>query len=221
MKDAPEGRHVLIGTFSLNGHPIVILFDSSVTHDFISKAYTQTHKLAVKSIDTPYMIRTPGGNVFTKQLAVSTPLNLMGKIYKTHLIVLDGQGIDVILWMSWMRDHKALLETAAHTVQLDSPVHGIIVVHHSTHPVTTSSLHHLTAPSLEDITVAHEYPDVFPDDLPDMPSDRDVEFTIELQPGTSPISRRPYKMAPKELSELKVQLKKLLDMWYIYPSSSP
>jgi hypothetical protein len=72
MKDVPEGRHVLMGRFSLNGHHIIILFDSSVTHDFISKAYTQTHKLAVKSINTPYMIRTPGGNVFTKQLAVST-----------------------------------------------------------------------------------------------------------------------------------------------------
>jgi hypothetical protein len=46
------------------------------------------------------MIHTPGGIVFTKQLTVSTPLNLAGKIYKTHLIVLEGQGIDVILGMS-------------------------------------------------------------------------------------------------------------------------
>jgi hypothetical protein len=85
---------------SLNGHPIIILFDSGATHDFISNAYTQKHKLAVKSISTPYMIHTPSRNVFTKQLAVSTPLNLAGKIYKTHLIVLEGQGIDVILGMS-------------------------------------------------------------------------------------------------------------------------
>jgi hypothetical protein len=62
---------------------------------------------------------------------------------------------------------------------------------------------------------------VFPEDLPGMPSDRDVEFTIELQPSTSPISRRPYKMTPKELAELKVQLKKLLDKDYIHLSSSP
>jgi hypothetical protein len=90
MKGVPEGGHVLVGTFSLNGHLIIILFDSGATHEFISKAYTQKHKMAVKSLSTPYMIRTPGGNVFTKQLAVSTPLNLAGKIYKTHLIVLDG-----------------------------------------------------------------------------------------------------------------------------------
>jgi hypothetical protein len=189
MKDALEGGHVLTGTFSLNGHPIIILFDSGATHNFISKAYTQTHKMAVKSINTPYMIRTPGGNVFTKQLAMSTPLNLVEKIYRTHLIVLDGQGINVILGMSWMGDHKALLDTAAHTMQLDSPVHGIIVLQLSTHPVTSLSLHHVTAPSLEDIPVAREYPNVFLDDLPGMPPDRDVEFTIELQPGIAPISR--------------------------------
>jgi hypothetical protein len=90
MEDVSEGGHVLVGIFSLKGHPIFILFDSRAIHDFISKAYTQKHKLAVKSIGTPYMIHISGGNVFTKQLAVSTPLNLAGKIYKTHLIILDG-----------------------------------------------------------------------------------------------------------------------------------
>jgi hypothetical protein len=54
-----------------------------------------------------------------------------------------------------------------------------------------------------------------------MPPDRDVEFIIELQPGTAPISRQPYKMTPKELAELKVQLNGLLDKGYICPSSSP
>jgi hypothetical protein len=73
---------------------------------------------------------------------------------------------------------------------------------------------------LEDICVGCEFPDVFPKDLPSMPPDRDVEFTIELQPSTASISRRPYKMTPKELAELKVQLKELLDKKYIHPSSS-
>jgi hypothetical protein len=66
-----------------------------------------------------------------------------------------------------------------------------------------------------------EYLDVFPDELPGMPPDRDVEFVIELQPGTAPISKRPYRMPPKELAELKNQLQVLLDKGYIRPSSSP
>jgi hypothetical protein len=54
-----------------------------------------------------------------------------------------------------------------------------------------------------------------------MPPDRDIEFTIELQPGTAPISKRPYRMPPNELAELKIQLQDLLDKGYIRPSASP
>jgi len=74
---------------------------------------------------------------------------------------------------------------------------------------------------LVDIPVVCEYPDVFSDDLPGMPLDRNVEFAIELQPGTAPISRRPYRMTPNELTKLKKQLQELLDKGYIRPSTSP
>jgi hypothetical protein len=69
--------------------------------------------------------------------------------------------------------------------------------------------------------VVCEYPDVFPDELPGMPPDRDIEFAIELQPGTAPISKRPYRMPPAELAELKKQLQELLDKGFIRPSTSP
>jgi hypothetical protein len=87
--------------------------------------------------------------------------------------------------------------------------------------VPAASAHHTITQNLKDILVACEFPDVFPEDLPGMPPDRDVEFTIELQLGTTPISRRSYKMTPKELAELKIQLKELLDKEYIRSSSSP
>jgi hypothetical protein len=69
--------------------------------------------------------------------------------------------------------------------------------------------------------VAYEFSDVFPEDLPGMPPDRDVEFIIELQSDMTPILRWPYKMTPKELAELKVQLNELLNKGYIRSSSSP
>jgi len=56
-----------------------------------------------------------------------------------------------------------------------------------------------------------EFPDVFPEELPGLPPDREVEFAIQLIPGTTTISRRPYWMPPNELAELKTQLKELLD----------
>jgi len=79
----------------------------------------------------------------------------------------------------------------------------------------------MTESKLEEVPVVCEYVDVFSDDLPGMPPDRDIEFVIELQPGTAPISKRPYRMPPKELAELKIQLQELLDKGFIRPSASP
>jgi hypothetical protein len=169
----------------------------------------------------PYLISTPGGRVVTKQTVLHAPLDLAGKLYKSSLIVLHGQGLNIILGMGWMRAHKALLDTATRVVQLDSPLYGTQVLQLSVISMATPSIHHTAAQNLEDIPVACEFPDVFPDDLPGMPPDRDVEFIIELQLGTTPISRQPYKMTPKELYELKVQLTELLDKGHIRPSSSP
>jgi hypothetical protein len=83
-----------------------------------------------------------------------------------------------------------------------------------------ASLHHVVERRLEDIHVVREFPDVFPDDLPGMPPERVIEFKIELQPGTAPISKAPYKMSREELTELKLQLKDLLDKGFICSSSS-
>ena len=61
----------------------------------------------------------------------------------------------------------------------------------------------LEAKSVEEVPVVCEYPDVFPEELLGMPLDRDVEFVIDLLPGTGPISKRPYRMSVDELEKLK------------------
>jgi hypothetical protein len=90
---------------------VVILFDSGATHDFISKACIQKSQLAIQHMITPYLIKTPGAKICTNQLVKNAPLNLGGKEYKNCLIVLEGQGIDIILGIGWMKAHKALLDT--------------------------------------------------------------------------------------------------------------
>jgi hypothetical protein len=74
---------------------------------------------------------------------------------------------------------------------------------------------------LNEIGIVREYPDVFPEELPDMPPDCDIEFMIELLPGTPPISKRPYRMPENELVELKKQIVELQSKGFIGPSSSP
>jgi hypothetical protein len=75
--------------------------------------------------------------------------------------------------------------------------------------------------ALEEILVVQEYLDVFTEELLGMPLDRDIEFLIELLPGTPSISKRPYRMPINKLVELKKQLVELQAKEFISPSSSP
>ena len=74
---------------------------------------------------------------------------------------------------------------------------------------------------VDEIPVVREFPIVFPDDIAGLPPEREVEFTIDLIPGTEPISIPPYRMAPAELRELKAQLEELLSKGFIRPSIYP
>lgn len=78
-----------------------------------------------------------------------------------------------------------------------------------------------STPCIEDFSIVREFPDVFPKELPGLPPEREVEFTIDLIPGAEPISKAPYRMAPLELKELKEQLQELLELGFIRPSVSP
>jgi hypothetical protein len=88
-------------------------------------------------------------------------------------------------------------------------------------PDQGSMLNQTKAVALEDIRVVQEYRDIFPEELPGMPPDHDIEFLIELLPGTPTISKRPYRMPVNELVELKKQIAELQAKGFIRPSSSP
>ncbi|KAL5801392.1 hypothetical protein ACOSQ3_033024 [Xanthoceras sorbifolium] len=74
---------------------------------------------------------------------------------------------------------------------------------------------------IQNIPTVCDFADVFPEELPGLPPQREVEFVIDVVPGTSPVSIAPYRMAPAELKELKIQLQELLDKGFIRPSVSP
>jgi hypothetical protein len=84
-----------------------------------------------------------------------------------------------------------------------------------------STLSQMKVAALEEILVVQEYSDIFPEEFPGMPPDRDIEFLIELLPGTPPISKRPYRMLVNELVELRKQLAELQAKGFIHPSSLP
>jgi hypothetical protein len=120
-----------------------------------------------------------------------------------------------------MTQHKVVLDISERMLEINSPFVGNSILYLPPTGHKVSCVYAAITTQLEDITMVCEYTNVFPNEFPGLPPDRDVEFVIELQPGTAPISKQSYRMPPKELTELKKQLQELLDKGYIRPNSSP
>jgi hypothetical protein len=168
-----------------------------------------------------FIIHSPGGQIFTKEMAFHVPVTLAERDFPTNMIVLKGQDIDVILGMNWLAQHKAILNTDMRTIRLRYGQEEVLLFI----PIATTAkpfgrIYEAIIPEIQDIPVVYEFLDVFPEDLPGLPLERDVEFVIELKPGTAPISRRSYRMPLNELAELKTQLQDLLEKGFIRPSLS-
>ncbi|KAK1603710.1 hypothetical protein QYE76_027383 [Lolium multiflorum] len=117
----------------------------------------------------------------------------------------------------------ALIDCVNKTVSLKSPDGSRMIYQGDKHTQieVELQLNSMKEVKLEDIPVVNEFQDVFPAELPGMPPDREIEFTIDLIPGTAPIAKAPYKMGPKELKELKEQLDDLEQKGFIQESVSP
>ncbi|KAL4027100.1 hypothetical protein IC575_015560 [Cucumis melo] len=176
------------------GHYALVLFDSGSSHSFISSAFVSYARLEVEPLHHVLSVSTPSGEcMLSKEKVKSCQIELAGHVIEVTLIVLDMLDFDVILGMDWLAANHASIDCSRKERRM--------------YPCRPNQ--------------SEDYPDVFPEELPGLPPHREVEFAIELEPGTVPISRAPYRMAPAELKELKVQLQELLDKGFIRPSVSP
>jgi hypothetical protein len=152
-------------------------------------------------------------------------LKIRGVDFVANLIVLECKGIDIIPGMDWLGKHKVLIDCAK-SVKLTTP-DGKELEFIAEPVVTTKGianrvkLNQLDASQVSEVPVVNEFPNVFPEELPGMPPDRDIEFVIELKPGTAPIYKTPFRMTTPELAELKEHIRELVEKGFICPSSSP
>jgi hypothetical protein len=117
----------------------------------MSAACAKKVKLALTVAKPSYMINTPGGRVVAKQIAREALLELVGQVFPTHLVIFDGQGIDVIFGMSWMKLHKAILDIAKRLVCLHPLVYGKATLHLLVIVHLKASVHHTMAKNIEGI----------------------------------------------------------------------
>jgi hypothetical protein len=153
------------------------------------------------------MIVSPlGGDMPARQLCPKVNLKIRGVDIVTNLIVLESKGVDVILGMDWLSKHKVLIDCAKKSIKLTT-LEGN-EMEFVAEPVVTAKgvanrakVNQLEASQGSEVPLVNEFLDVFSKELLGMPPDRDIEFVIELKPGTTPINKTPYRMATPELIE--------------------
>jgi hypothetical protein len=196
----PDGDDIALGMFYINAIHATILFDSSATHSFMSARFANTNELPLKIMKTPMIVITPKGPVEASYMTNKLTLIIMGRESWATPIVLEESSIDLILGMSWSRKAKAIIHCGRGTIELTSPKGVRFDVEITVTTSTRRAAFFIDVEFVGDnIRVVRDFPDVFSEELPGMPLDREVEFVIDLLPGTAPISKWLYRMSVEEL----------------------
>jgi hypothetical protein len=202
-EEAQQAQDVVLGMFLASPHPTIVLFDSGASHSFISSSFVVKHHLPITIMKQTMLVSSPRGEMRTQHICPAISITIRGVDFLAKLIVLDSEGIDIILGMDWLIKYDRVILCAKRAIRLTKEGGTIVGFNVAIQAEQVSLLNRVQGTSLNEIKIAQEYPDVFPEDLPDMPPDHDIEFISEVLPGTPPISKRPYRMPVNELVELK------------------
>jgi hypothetical protein len=142
---------------------------------------------------TPMIVITPKGPVEANHMTHRLTLTIMGREFWATAIILEASRIDLILSMSWLRKAKAIILCGRATVELTSPKGERFQVEIAVITSSRRAVFFIAEEFVGDnIRVVRDFPDVFPEELLVIPPEREVEFVIDLLPGTAPISKRRY-----------------------------
>jgi hypothetical protein len=211
VESVPEDADMVYCMFLINSIPTSALFDSRASHSFVTKSFVEKHNIPNYPLRKKLLIRSPGGELRTTHSCPQTKIEIRGLRFLVELIILESSGIDVILGIDYLTKYDGVISCAKRMVTLTSPQGERIEVNVNMPATAEAIVNQLEEKSLEHVRIVCEYPNVFLEELPGMPPDRDIVFSIELLPGTALISKRAYLMDVKDLIELKKQIEELLE----------
>ncbi|XP_073051349.1 uncharacterized protein [Primulina eburnea] len=219
-------------------------FDTGVSHLFVSAIFVDEHEIAtIPLIDTVSVSTPVDVSLMSHEIILNCVIRFDDNIMITNLIKLDMSDFDCILGMDTLSNYRATVD-CFHGIVIFRPYYGskwnfygsdsqscipLVSAMEMFRILSTGNegfmIYAVDATQgkrfeVSDIPVVKESPDVFPNEIPGFPPQREIDFSIELVSGTNPISREPYRLAPAELKELKEQLQDLLEKGYIRPTSS-
>ncbi|KAH0743127.1 hypothetical protein KY290_031120 [Solanum tuberosum] len=201
---------------------------------FVTPYIVVKFDVSPETLSEPFSVSTPVGHpVIATRVYRNCPVTVSQKVTLTDLVDLEMVDFDVILGMDWLHSCYASVDCRTRIVRFQFPDEPVLEwMGSSLAPagrfisylkarkmISKGYLYHLVrvkdssfeTPTLESVPVVDEFPEMFPEDFPGVPSEREINFGIDHFPNTQPISIPPYRMAPTELKELKEQLKDLLD----------
>ncbi|KAL5831658.1 hypothetical protein ACOSQ4_017012 [Xanthoceras sorbifolium] len=230
QQEAEATLEVVTGTITVFDKNAYVLIDPGATHSFVSMGFAANASIESQPLDCSMVVSLPTGN------------SLLVEKFLADLIVLDIHDFDVILGMDWLSRCHATVDCFQKEVRFSRLGESEVIFRGVRKILSASIMSAITASKmlrkscqgylvyaiemrgnevrLEDIPVVREFPDVFLEDLPRLPPDREIEFQIDFAPKTEPISKAPYRMAPFELKELKVQMEELMNKGFVRPSTS-
>ncbi|XP_021743002.1 uncharacterized protein LOC110709095 [Chenopodium quinoa] len=213
------------------------------TFSFISRSVVKQLGLVEPNpIDLPIRLPT-GEDLRCTKMHKGLPLRIGETDFPSNLIKFELGDLDVILGINWLDTYKDKIDCEMQKIHLRSPLGNIVSYSRFGKPkgikiISAMKLSKLVSKgyplffccvqeleksnkvNVKDMPIVNDFLDVFPKEILGLPPKRELEFTIDLVPGTTPISKAPYRMAPAEMGELKVRLQELLDKGYIRPSAS-
>ena len=243
-QEAQATPDIVTGTLSIFGDDARVLIDPGATHSFISREYVAQVEMTPVPLGCGLEIATPTGeSLWPSQMLKGSLFSIEDQDMEADLILIDLKGLDVILGMDWLASNYASMDCFRKEVIFRRPELPVVVFYGEQRRAPSGLIYAISARCLlqkgckgylahvvdtrssevrfEDVPVVRDFLDVFPDDLPGLPPEREIDFLIDLVPGTAPISLPPYRMAPVELKELKTQLQELMDRGFIRLSISP
>ena len=244
--DAEAGTsNVVTGQLSLAKQDAHVLIDSGTTHSFVSYAFAKKLCRGEERIRKTFRTALPSGDVLLSEYWVrQVPIIICDRELHVDLIIIDLKDFDVILGMDFLGKYNAVINCRQRKVtftpdgdkkftyigkSLRQP--KMMVSALRARKMLASGCTGFLASVVDktkkttlgptDVPIVQNFVEVFPEELPGLPPEREISFEIELLPGTAPVSKAPYRMAPAELKELQTQLQELLDKGFIRPSHSP
>ncbi|KZV22344.1 hypothetical protein F511_20441 [Dorcoceras hygrometricum] len=236
---------VIGGTCFIFDFPARVLFDTGASHSFISDSFVVEHGLCTVPLHDVVSVSTPGGvSLFSQEILLDCVLRFGENALLANLIRLMLWDFVCIVGMDVLSNYMASVD-CFHGIVRFRPLSGekwdlygqdsrskiplvsamemfsLLSLGNAGFMIYALDASSSSSVQLSDVPVVRHFPDVFPEEIPGFPPRREIDFSIELVPGTAPISRAPYRLAPVELRELKVQLDDLLEKGFIRPSMSP